>query len=56
MNIMESQAIRLSDLLELLNKAGEARSIGTQSAFYLRNFTQRERNMHSDQTINTSTV
>jgi hypothetical protein len=40
MCIMESQVIRLSDVLELCNKAGGVRGIGTQSVFYLRKFTQ----------------
>jgi hypothetical protein len=40
MNIMESQTIRLSDVLELLNKAGGVRSLRTRPAFYLRKFTK----------------
>ena len=40
MYIMESQAVRLSNVLKLFNKGGGVRGIGTQSAFYLRKFTQ----------------
>jgi hypothetical protein len=48
---MESQAIRLGNLLELFSKGGGVRGIETQSAFYLRKFTQQKRNMFSEKTI-----
>jgi hypothetical protein len=46
MFIMESQAVRLSNVLKLFNKGGSVRGIGTKSAFSLRKFTQQERNMY----------
>jgi hypothetical protein len=54
MYIMESQVVRLSNVLELFNKDGGVRGIETQSAFYLRKVTQQERNMYSDKAIESS--
>jgi hypothetical protein len=51
MYIMESLAVRLSNVLKLLNKGGRVRGIGTQSALYLRKFTHRKRNMYSEKAI-----
>ena len=51
MYIMESHAIRLRNVLELCNKGGGVRCLGTQSALYLRKFTQREKSMYSDKAI-----
>jgi hypothetical protein len=42
MNIVENQTIRLSDVLEFLNKAGGVRGIGAQPVFYLRKFSVRK--------------
>jgi hypothetical protein len=51
MYILESQAVRLSNILKLFNKGGEVRGIGNQFSLYLRNLTQREKNMYSDKAI-----
>lgn len=43
MHIMKGQAVRLGNIVELFNKSGWIRGIGTQSAFYLRKFIQWKR-------------
>ena len=51
MYVMESQTIRLRNVLKHFNESTGVRGIGTQSALSLRNFFQSERNMYSDKSI-----